>query len=94
MLEKKANKWNLFDSTKYINSLKWDIVKPLVALKSLLEKKKTELEANKQEIKKVRVRIGWNGERENLNLTSKRTESLIQELTENIEKLDRMIEKF
>ncbi len=94
IIEKKANKWNLFDSTKYINSLREDIRNPLIALRSFLEKKKTELESSQEEMKKVKVRVWWNGETENLDLSSKRTEPLIQELTENIEKLDRMIEKF
>lgn len=95
-IEKKANKWNLFDSTKYINSLREDIRNPLISLRSFLEKKKIELQSSEQEMKKVRVKVGWswNWETENLELQSKRTEPLIQELTENIEKLDRMIEKF
>ncbi len=94
IIEKKANKWNLFDSNKYINSLREDIRNPLISLRSFLQKKKTELQSSQEEMKKVKVRIGWNGETENLDLSSKRTEPLIQELTENIEKLDRMIEKF
>jgi predicted nucleic acid-binding Zn-ribbon protein len=95
-IEKKANKWNLFDSEKYIGSLREDIVKPLTTLRSFLEKKKTELEASEQEMKKVRIRVGWswNWESENLELQSKRNEPLIGELTENISKLDVMIEKF
>ena len=93
-IEQKANKWNLFDSEKYIGSLREDIVKPLVSLKTFLEKKKTELETSKTELQKVRVRVWWNWEIENLELQSKRSEPLIQELTENIEKLGWMIEKF
>lgn len=99
-IEQKANKWNLFDSEKYIGSLREDIVKPLTTLRSFLEKKKTELEASEQEMKKVRVRVGWswhtwwNWEIENLELQSKRSEPLRAELTENIDKLDIMIEKF
>ena len=99
-IEKKANKWNLFDSEKYIGSLREDIVKPLTTLRSFLKKKKTELEASEQEMKKVRVRVGWswhtwwNWETENLELQSKRSEPLRAELTENISKLDVMIEKF
>lgn len=115
-IEQKANKWNLFDSEKYIGSLREDIVKPLISLRSFLEKKKTELEKSKEEIRnlwaldgetssawqKVRVRVWvgwswntwWNWETENLELSSKRSEPLIQELTENIEKLDIMIVKF
>ena len=99
-IEQKANKWNLFDSEKYIGSLREDIVKPLTTLRSFLKKKKTELEASEEEMKKVRVRVGWswkswwNWEIENLELQSKRSEPLRAELTENIEKLDVMIEKF
>ena len=99
-IEKKANKWNLFDSEKYIGSLREDIVKPLTTLRSFLEKKKTELQSSQEEMKKVRVRVGWswhtwwNWEIENLELQSKRSEPLREELTENIEKLDVMIEKF
>ncbi len=89
--EKKANKWNLFDSVKYIGSLKWDIVKPLVALRSFLSTRVSELEKSKGEMQKVRVKVGW--WEEALSLQSARTEPLIAELKGNIEKLDGMIEK-
>lgn len=89
--EKKANKWNLFDSVKYINSLKWDIVKPLVALRSFLSTRLTELEQSKGEMQKVRVKAWW--WEEALTLQSARTEPLMIELRGNIEKLDVMIGK-
>ncbi len=89
--EKKANKWNLFDSVKYINSLKWDIVKPLIALRSFLSTRLSELEESKGEMRELRVKVGW--WEETLALQSARTEPLMVELRENIEKLDTMIEK-
>lgn len=90
-VETRANKWNLFDSEKYINSLRSDIVTPLISLKTFLEKQKSELMNSKKELNRVRV---WGNEgTENMELQSKRSESLIQELTENIEKLDVMIGK-
>ena len=113
-IEKKANKWNLFDSEKYITSLREDITKPLISLKSFLEKQKKALEVSQEELQemtqpqeKVRVRAGWmsqwnqstqkNQRTEligNAELSSKRTEPLIAELTENIEKLEVMVGKF
>jgi hypothetical protein len=89
--EKRANQWNLFDSEKYINSLRSDIVTPLIALKTFLEEKKIELIQSKQEL--TRVRVWWNEETGNIELQSKRSDPLILELTENIEKLDVMIGK-
>ncbi len=90
-VEARANKWNLFDSEKYINSLRWDIVTPLTSLKTFLEKQKMELMQSQKELTRVRV---WGSESTgNIELQSKRSESLIQELTENIEKLDVMIGK-
>lgn len=96
-VEKKANKWNLFDSTKYINSLRSDIVEPLQQLKTFLEKQRDELLHSQKELQRVRVwgsdpeiNSGWQGHGE---LSSKRSESLLGELTENIAKLDEMIGK-
>jgi len=90
-IEKKANKWDLFDSTKYINSLREDIRTPLLSLRSFLEKKKGELESSQNELSRVRV-SAW-GERGNRELQSVRSQELLRELDENIKKLDRMIEK-
>ena len=90
--EKKANKWNLFDSEKYIGSLKWDIVKPLVGLRSFLSTRLGELEQAKGEMRELRVKVGW--WEEALSLQSARTEPLMVELRGNIEKLDGMIGKF
>ncbi len=113
-VEKKANKGNIFDSEKYINSLRTDIVEPLKSLKSFLEKQKEELVVSQKALtnigtldpslhsgwQPVWVRVGlrwdsgssleWQGHTE---LASKRSESLLLELTENISKLDAMIEK-
>ncbi len=101
-IEKKANKWNLFDSEKYISSLREDILTPLISLKRFLEQKKIEIEASREELKgiqsqrqRVQVQVGWSDTLTgNTELQSKRTEPLINELTENIEKLGIMIEKF
>lgn len=41
----------------------------------------------------TRIRVGGSESTGNVELQSKRSESLIQELSENIEKLDVMIEK-
>lgn len=96
-VEKRANKWNLFDSEKYINSLRSDIVEPLKSLKVFLEKQREELLHSQKELQRVRVwgsdpeiNSGWQGHRE---LSSKRSDLLLSELTENIEKVDRMIAK-
>ncbi len=89
--EKRANKWNLFDSEKYINSLRSDIVTPLVSLKTFLEEKKIELIQSKQEL--TRVQVWWTEESGNIELQAKRSDPLILVLTENIEKLDVMIGK-
>ncbi len=89
--EKRANKWNLFDSEKYINSLRSDIVTPLISLKTFLEEKKIELIQSKQEL--TRVQVWWSEETGNIELQAKRSDPLILELTANIEKLDVMIEK-
>lgn len=101
-IEKKANKWNLFDSEKYIGSLREDILTPLKTLKKFLEQKKIELEASREEFKniqnqrqRVQVQVGWlDTLTGNADLQSKRTEPLIHELTENIDKLGVMIGKF
>ncbi len=90
-IEKKANKWNLFDSAKYINSLRSDILTPLISLKSFLDKQKTELMNSQKELS--RVRIWWNKESWNTELASKRSESLMIELEKNITSLDEMILK-
>ena len=91
-VEKRANKWNLFDSEKYINSLRSDIVKPLKFLKSFFEEQKAELLNSQKEFQKVR--IGWLSELSSWSeLSSKRNELILVELTENIGKLDEMIEK-
>ncbi len=98
-IETKANKGNIFDSEKYINSLRVDILVPLKSLKSFLETQKEELGKSHWELKKVRVRVGWvdpslwSGWQEQKELASKRSESLLMELTENIERLDTMIQK-
>ncbi len=96
-IEARANKWNLFDSEKYINSLRLDIVEPLQSLKEFLEIQKTKLLDSQKELTRVRVggeypeiNSGW---QENIELQSKRGESMITELTENIEKLNVMIGK-
>ena len=90
-VEARANKWNLFDSEKYINSLRSDVIIPLTSLRTFLDNQKQELLKSQQELTRVRVwGIEWT---ENTELQSKRTESLIIELTENIEKLDVMIGK-
>jgi hypothetical protein len=49
-VEKKANKGNIFDSEKYINSLRTDIVEPLNSLKVFLEKQKEELLQSEKEL--------------------------------------------
>ncbi len=95
-IEKRANKWNLFDSEKYINSLREDIVEPLKSLRSFLEKHKKELIQSQKDLQKVRV--GWDPEsssgwQEHTELASKRWESLIVELDENIGRLDVMVAK-
>lgn len=90
-VEARANKWNLFDSEKYINSLRSDIITPLWSLREFLENQKNTLLESRKELMQVRV---WRSESTgNIELQSKRSESLIQELTENIEKLDVMIGK-
>ncbi len=90
-VEQRANQGNLFDSAKYIGSLRSDIIWPLRSLQSFLENKKSELIASRDERSRVRVRVV--GASENRDLQSARTELLINELTENIEKLNTMIEK-
>lgn len=91
-VEARANKWNLFDSEKYINSLRSDIVEPLRSLREFLEIQKNKLFESRKELIQVRV---WGSKEEtwNIELQYKRSESLIVELTENIEKLDVMIKK-
>ena len=93
-IEAKANKGNLFDSEKYINSLRTDILKPLQQLKWFLEMQKEQLISSQGELRRVRVRI-WSSKSltQESELSSKRSDSLISELTENIEKLDDMVSK-
>lgn len=90
-IESRANKGNLFDSEKYINSLRTDITEPLISLRIFLEKQRDELIQSQKELS--RVRVGWSDESTSIELASKRWEPLIQELTENIEKLSEMIGK-
>jgi hypothetical protein len=91
-IEKKVNKWNIFDSTKYINTLKLDIINPLTSLKAFLGKHKQELMNSQKELS--RVRLWWNEEESaNRELASKRSESLMIELEKNIGSLDEMIGK-
>jgi hypothetical protein len=89
--EKRVNKWNLFDSVKYITSLMSDIMTPLVWLRSFLTSRATALEKSKWEMSRIRMKVGW--WEEALALQSARTEPLMLELRKNIEKLDEMIEK-
>lgn len=101
-IEKKANKWNFFDSEKYISSLREDVLSPLYSLKKFLEQKKMQLEASQEELKniqtqnqRIQVQVGWPDTLTgNADIQSKRTEPLIHELTENIEKLEVMIVMF
>lgn len=94
-VEARANKWNLFDSEKYINSLRSDIITPLRSLREFLENQKNTLLESQKEL--MQVRVEWkdpeinSGWQEHIELQSKRSESLIVELTENIEKLNVMI---
>ena len=91
-VEKKANKGNLFDSEKYIGSLRTDIVTPLVELKSFLEKQREELLESQRELSKVMV--GESSELSgNRELATKRGEEILRELDGNIEKLEEMIGK-
>ena len=90
-VEQKANKGNLFDSQKYVSSLRSDIVWPLRSLRNFLDDKRAELMTSQQELSRVRVQVG--GASENRDLASVRTEPLMRELTDNIDQLDVMIEK-
>lgn len=93
-VEKKANKWNLFDSEKYINSLRGDIITPLKSLKSFLEEQRMNLRESQKELQKVRVKVGGDNElTSESELSSKRSEGLLVELDENISKLEEMIGK-
>jgi hypothetical protein len=102
--EAKANKGNLFDSAKYIGSLRADIVTPLTELKKFLEWQREQLLESQRELS--RVRVGWDSEinsepvlnsfqewQENIELQSKRSESLLQELDSNIAALGEMVAK-
>jgi hypothetical protein len=90
-IEERVNNWNLFDSNKYINSLRSDIAVPLASLKKFFEKQVISLNNSNKKLSKIQV--WWNETNWNIELQSKRSESLILELTENIEKLDLMIGK-
>lgn len=93
-LEKKwwdIGKKHVFDSAKYIASFRRDVRKPLISLKRFLESKKTELQSSQQELSRVRVSVWW--EWENRELQSIRSQELLKELDENIERLDEMLEK-
>jgi hypothetical protein len=90
-VETRANRGNLFDSERYISSLRSDIVWPLLSLRGFLDSKRTELISSREDLSRIQVSIG--GASENIVLTSARTESLMRELTENIERLDAMIKK-
>ena len=89
--ESKANKGNIFDSEKYIRSLHNDIVTPLISLKNFLEIQESKLLKSQLGLSRVQVQVG--GYNENRELQSIRTEPLLIELRENIEKLDAMIGK-
>ncbi len=91
-IEKRANKGNLFDSVKYIDSLRTDIINPLIELKVFLEKQRGVLLESQQELGRVMVWVSselWG----NVTLSSERGKILIQELDESIGKLDGMIGK-
>jgi hypothetical protein len=90
-IEARANKGNLFDSAKYIGSLRADIVTPLVELQKFLESQRKQLLESQKEL--TRVRVGWVDSTANVELGSKRSESLLQELDTNIAKLTEMVEK-
>lgn len=90
-VEKRANKGNLFDSGKYINSLRSDIIEPLKSLREFLETQRSGLLSSQVEL--TEVRIGGSESTGNIELQSKRSESLMIELSQNIEKLDTMIGK-
>ncbi len=90
-IETRANKGNMFDSKKYINSLRMDIMEPLQSLKGFLEIQKKKLFDSQQELISVWER------RDQLSeytvLQSKRTELVIGELDSNIILLQDMIQK-
>lgn len=106
-IEQKANKWNLFDSQKYIGSLRSDIVEPLQSLKLFLRNQREKLISSQKELQEVRIwginstdsslHSGWqeqaSGWQEHAELSSKRGEFLIHELDESTEKLNTMIAK-
>lgn len=90
-IEARANKGDLFDSAKYIGSLRADIVTPLTELKKFLESQRKQLLESQRELS--RVRVGWPDTSANIELQSKRSESILQELDTNIAKLGEMITK-
>lgn len=91
-VEKRANKGNLFDSEKYIGSLRTDITAPLVELKKFLEKQREELLKSQKEL--MRVMTGGSSTIQgNVELGDKRGDILLQELNTNIEKLEGMLYK-
>ncbi len=52
-VEKRANKGNLFDSEKYVNSLRSDIVGPLRSLKVFLKKQKEDLVVSRKALTNI-----------------------------------------
>jgi hypothetical protein len=57
--EQKANKGNLFDSEKYISSLRSNIVWPLRSLRSFLDTQRTELTESHEELLPSTSPSGW-----------------------------------
>ncbi len=97
-LESNIYKWDFFDTHKYICSLRSDILEPLKQLKTFLEKQRDELLHLQKELQRIKVQVGadpsfHSGWGEQAELSSSRSEPLMAELTENIEKLDEMIRK-
>lgn len=95
-IEKRANKWNLFDSLKYIHSLKDDILSPLDSLDIFLEEKVSALRAKEIELRQVRVKVWWIeqwGDPWHLSLTSTRIWPLITEIERQRSELALMREK-
>lgn len=91
-VEKKMDKWNLFDAIRYINSLKQDILAPIVNTRDLLMEQWNNLLFKETEKQKLR------DEKSSLmvytELQSVRSSVIKNELDANIEKLNVMIAKF
>jgi hypothetical protein len=86
-IEIRANTWNLFDSKKYIESLKDDILTPLSSLSTFLGEKETELREKQDELSNMRfqVQVGWSDrvwsdESWQTSLISARIRPLIEEI--------------